>query len=221
MAKLRKWCAYRTIERPYTRFSKYRKKAFVKSRPGKRVIKFDMGDVKGGFHQFPVVLKLISKEVGLARANAIEAARIAALRELEGKLGRLAFYFQIKMVPHHAIRENPLAAGAGADRLSTGMKHSFGKIIGTATRVEPQKELMIVYLSKEHEETGRNALKKASKKLPLRTTIQMSTQKVIELTEEQLAAQKIEAEKIAEIEAKRRADAEAKAEADAAAPKEE
>ncbi len=32
MAKLRKWCAYRTLERPYTRFSKYRKKGFVKSR---------------------------------------------------------------------------------------------------------------------------------------------------------------------------------------------
>jgi len=212
MAKLRKWCAYRTIERPYTRFSKYRKKAFVKSRPGKKVVKFDMGDVKGGKAQFPVILKLLSKDQGLVRSNAIEAARIASLRELERNLGRLNFYYQIKMVPHHAIRENPLAAGAGADRLSTGMKHSFGKIIGMASRIEEQKVLLEVYLKTEDETTGRNALKKASKKLPLRTTIQMSTQEVIELTEEQLAAQKIEAAKIAEIEAKRKADNEAKAE---------
>lgn len=207
MAKLRKWCAYRTIERPYTRFSKYRKKAFVKSRPGKKVIKFDMGDIRGGKNQFPLVLSLISKEIGLVRANAIEAARVVALRELEKKLGRLAFYFQVKMVPHHAIRENPLAAGAGADRLSTGMKHSFGKIIGTAARIEPKKELMVVYVQKENEEVARNALKKASKKLPLRTTISSKTQKVIELTKEQLEVQRQEAAKIAEIEAKRKAEA--------------
>ena len=206
MAKLRKWCAYRTIERPYTRFSKYRKKAFVKSRPGKKVIKFDMGDVKGGKDQFPLVLKLISKEIGLVRANAIESARIAALREIEKKIGKLGFYFRIKMVPHHAIRENPLAAGAGADRLSTGMKHAFGKIIGTAARIEPQKELMELYIQKEHEEIGRNALKKASKKLPLKCSIQSSIQKVIELTEEQLEVQRQQKAKIAEIEAQRKKD---------------
>jgi len=211
MAKLRKWCAYRTIERPYTRYSKYRKKAFVKSRPGKKVIKFDMGDVKGGRDQFSINLRLHSKEVGLVRANAIEAARITSLRTLEKTLGRLAFYFQIKMFPHHAIRENPLAAGAGADRLSTGMKHSFGKIIGTAARIEPQKILMEVFVSPEHEDTARLALKKASKKLPLRTTITRVVREAIKLTEEQLAAQKIEAAKIAEIEAKRKSDAEAKA----------
>ena len=220
MAKLRKWCAYRTIERPYTRFSKYRKKAFVKSRPGKKVVKFDMGDVKGGKNQFPVVLQLISKEVGLVRANAIEAARIASLRALERKFGRLGFYYQIKMVPHHAIRENPLAAGAGADRLSTGMKHSFGKIIGTAARIEPKKVLLEVYVTEEGEETGRIALKKASKKLPLRTTMVSFKQKVIELTEAQIEAQKLEMVKIAKIDAERKASEEEKAAKAAADEKE-
>ena len=220
MAKLRKWCAYRTIERPYTRFSKYRKKAFVKSRPGKKVIKFDMGDVKGGKDQFPLVLQLISKEVGLVRANAIEAARIASLRPLERKFGRLGFYYQLKMVPHHAIRENPLAAGAGADRLSTGMKHSFGKIIGTAARIEPNKVLAEVYVTEEGEETARLSLKKASKKLPLRTTINTFKQKVVKLTAEQLEAQKVEMAKIAKIEAERKASDEEKA-AKAEAKKEE
>ena len=60
MAKLRKWSAYRKVERPYTRWSKARKKAFVKSRPGKKVIKFDMGDTTGGFNQFPIILQLVS-----------------------------------------------------------------------------------------------------------------------------------------------------------------
>jgi len=173
MAKLRKWCAYRTIERPYTRFSKYRKKAFVKARPGKKIIKFDMGDVKGGFEKFEFVYELVSKELTNVRSNAIEAARITALKKLEKKLGRFGFYFRIKMVPHHALRENPLAAGAGADRLSTGMKHSFGKIIGTAARIEVGKVLMEIYVNKDGEEVARLALKSAYKKLPIRTTIRI------------------------------------------------
>ncbi len=172
MAKLRKWVAYRKIERSYTRYSKVRGKAFVKSRPGKKVIKFDMGDLKGGQDQFDLTLQLISKDAAQIRTNAIEAARISALKLLEKTFGRQGFYFRIQAVPHHAIRENPLAAGAGADRLSTGMKHSFGKIIGTAAQVEEGKVLMSVSLPKESEAVARTALKRASQKLPVRITIQ-------------------------------------------------
>ena len=56
---------------------------------------------------------------------------------------------QIKCFPHHVIRENALAAGAGADRLSTGMKHSFGKTIGTAARVFEGKVLIALYTYKK------------------------------------------------------------------------
>lgn len=196
MAKLRKWCAYRTIERPYTRFSKYRKKSFVKARPGKKVIKFDMGDLKGGEFQFPVTLKLVSKQVGLVRSNAIEAARLVALRRVEKPLGRLGFYFRVQMYPHHAIRENPLAAGAGADRLSTGMKHSFGKIIAVAARVEEGQSIMEISLPLESEAIARDALKAASKKLPLKTSIKSVTRKIVELTEEEVLKHHVEEAKI-------------------------
>lgn len=195
MAKLRKWAAYRKPERPYTRFSKVRGKAFVKSRPGKKVIKYTMGDLKGGADQFPIVLQLISKDTCQVRANAIEAARISCLRPIEKVVGRTGFFMKIMMVPHQAIRENPLAAGAGADRLSTGMKHSFGKIIGTACRVEAGKVLFELYVQAEHENLARTALKAASKKLPLRTTIDMTVRKAKELTVAQVAAK--EADQIA------------------------
>lgn len=205
MAKLRKWCAYRTIERPYTRYSNKRKKAFVKSRPGKKVIKFDMGDLKGGEKQFPLKLELIAKEPGLIRTNAIEAARVTSLRLLETTLGRQGFYFRIHTVPHHAVRENPLAAGAGADRLSTGMKHSFGKIIAMAARVEKGKVLLSIYVPKEAEDTARAALQKALKKLPTRAYIVTTAQKVVELTDEQKAARQAEMEKQAKQAALRKA----------------
>lgn len=216
MAKLRKWVAYRSVERPYTRWSKSRKKAFVKSRPGKKVIKFDMGDIVGGRDQFSLKLQLISKDWVQVRANAIEAARITTLRPLEAQLGRAGFYFKILMHPHHVLRENPLAAGAGADRLSTGMSHAFGKTIGTAAQVEPNTAIMELYLPKEKEALGRLALNKASKKLPIRTTIrdEVRVAKVLsaeELEHKMAAARKMKAQDDA---AKAKADA-AKAEADA------
>ena len=174
MAKLRKWCAYRTIERPYTRFSKVRGKAFVKTRPGKKVIKYVMGDAKGGAEKHSLTLQLISKELRNVRAHALEASRVAVLRCLEKELGKKGFHFRIRTIPHHAIRENPLAAGAGADRLSTGMKHSFGKIICMAAKVEVGAIIMDLSLPKEKEELGRIALKKAGKKLPFKISIQVS-----------------------------------------------
>ena len=195
MAKLRKWAAYRTIERPYTRWSKVRKKAFVKSRPGKKVIKFDMGDLKGGYAHFNYHIQVISKDLTNVRTNAIEAARIAALKRLEANLGRFGFYFRIKIVPHHVIRENPLAAGAGADRLSTGMKHSFGKTIGTAAKVEAGKTVMEVYCDKSAEAVVREALRVATKKLPLRVSIQGEAQKAVKLTQAQLDAIQAERER--------------------------
>lgn len=185
MAKLRKWCAYRKIERPYTRWSKARKKAFVKSRPGKKVIKFDMGDLIGGSKQFDLKLTVISKDAAQIRTNAIEAARITSLKRLEKRFGRLGFYYKIMIYPHQVIRENPLAAGAGADRLSTGMKHSFGKIIGTAAKVEIGKPIFELYLPKAYENFGREVLDLASKKLPVKVTVQAEKQKIVKLTAEE------------------------------------
>lgn len=188
MAKLRKWCAYRKVERPYTRWSKSRKKAFVKSRPGKKVIKYDMGDIKGGHDQFPLHLTLVTKDTAQLRTNSIEASRITGLKRLEKALGRSGFYFRIRAVPHQMVRENPLAAGAGADRLSTGMKHSFGKIIGTSCQVHEGKVIYDLFMKKEDELLGRDTLKRMSKKLTIRTCVKAELREAVELTDAQIAS---------------------------------
>jgi ribosomal protein L16/L10AE len=110
-------------------------------------------------------------------------------------------------VPHHTLRENPLAAGAGADRLSTGMKHSFGKTIGTACQVHKGKVIFELFLPAGEEIFGREALRVGSSKLTLRTTTHSTIQKVKKLT-------KAELETNAEIDRK---EAEQKAAAAAAA----
>ena len=131
MAKLRKFSGYKTIERPYTRKSKYRAKSYVRASPNHKIVRFDMGNPK---KTYPVEVQLKVKEPIQIRHNAIESARQSSNRVLEKLLGKTEYHMKIRKYPHHFLRENPLASGAGADRMSTGMKKSFGKVIGSAAQ---------------------------------------------------------------------------------------
>jgi large subunit ribosomal protein L10e len=163
MAKKRKFCAYRALERPYTRFSKFKKMSFVKAKPVCRIVRFITGPSN---KKFAYSLKLISKSSLHIRDNAIESARLTANRLLEPELGKNGFRMAVRVYPHHILRENPLAAGAGADRMSTGMKCSFGKTIGVAARVKKGQAVFSIEVNKNGLELAKRALKRASYKLP-------------------------------------------------------
>ncbi|MGM5483579.1 MAG: 50S ribosomal protein L16 [Nanobdellota archaeon] len=163
MAKLRKGSAYRKVERPYTRKSKYRSLSFVRSTPVCKITRFDSGAKSQNF-QKKVVLK--TKEEGQFRHNCLESARMTVQRSLDKVLNKDEYSFRIKIYPHHHLRENPLASGAGADRMSTGMKKSFGKVIGLAARVRKGQEIMEVKASQKNIDKAKKSLQKANFKLP-------------------------------------------------------
>ena len=164
MAKLRKGIAYsRKVERPYTRKSKYRSLSYVRSSPVCKVVRFDSG-AKGADFDGKVVL--ITSEAGQFRHNCLESARMVVQRALDRVMAKTDYHFRIKCYPHHHLRENPLASGAGADRMSTGMKKSFGKVIGLAAQVKKDQEIMEVRVNKENLVKAKNALQKANFKLP-------------------------------------------------------
>jgi large subunit ribosomal protein L10e len=121
--------------------------------------------------KFPHKVLLVSKADIQLRHNAIESARMACIRLLEGTLGKNGFRFQVRVYPHHILRENPLAAGAGADRMSTGMQRSFGKCIGLAAQVKKGKTIFSVDVDKVNLDTAKRALKSASHKFACQTTI--------------------------------------------------
>lgn len=168
MAKLRKACAYRKIERPYTRKSKYRNKSFVRASPNNLVVKFEMGDVT---REFPYKVSLICNEPVQIRHNALESSRKSGNRLLEKTLGNTGYRFRIKAFPHHILRENPLASGAGADRMSTGMKMSFGKSIGLAARMRKGQSILEIGCEKEGVETAKLAAKRMNNKFSCPTRI--------------------------------------------------
>ena len=163
MVKLRKFSAYQNLERPYTRISKFSKKNYVRGGfPALKITKFEMGDTK---RSFDTLLKLsVFRDMNI-RHNALESARMTSNRLLEKDVGK-AYHLKVKVYPFHVLRENPLASGAGADRMSTGMKMAFGKPVGAAARVRDGQTIIEIRLNKEHLAVGKEALKKASKKLP-------------------------------------------------------
>jgi len=156
MAKKRKFSAYRNLSGPaYTRTSRYRAKSFIRMNKNTRIVRWHMGNQKGDFEYRICV---VSKGNLQVRDLAIESFRMAANRILEKGLTKEGYYFHIKLYPHHILRENALAAGAGADRLSTGMSHAFGKTVGLASRIRAGQELVEIWVNKN----GYNLAKKAA-----------------------------------------------------------
>jgi len=176
MAKLRKFIAYRGLERPYTRISKYKKKSFIKTKTNVKVVKFKTGNPH---KTFPYSLHLIAKDSLQIRDNALESGRQSANKILETTLGLMGYFMQLRVYPFHILRENPLAAGAGADRFSTGMQKSFGKPIGSAVRIKTGQKIVTVSVNKQHLALAKKALDRFRKKVPGSYLVELEENKAI------------------------------------------
>ncbi|MBI4451662.1 50S ribosomal protein L16 [Candidatus Woesearchaeota archaeon] len=178
MARIRKFCAYRQLKRPYTRFSKYKNLNYVRARPVSKLVRSDMGEQ---IRKFDHTLHLIAKSDLQIRDNAIESARQTSNRILELALGKSGYFYRARIYPHHVLRENPLASGAGADRMSTGMAHNYGKPVGIAAQVRRGQPLFSLSVNKENLDLAKKALKRASYKLPCSTMIVMDAVKAVKV----------------------------------------
>src|SRR3989338_5662132 len=110
MAKLRKFVAYRRLERPYTRVSKYREKSFIRTTHNSKFVLFDMCNPRKEFN-YKITLQVNSNLQ--IRDNALESAREATNRAMEKSAGVPNYHFKVNVYPFQILRENPLAQGAG------------------------------------------------------------------------------------------------------------
>ncbi|AET64549.1 50S ribosomal protein L10e [Methanothrix harundinacea 6Ac] len=144
--------------------------------PGSKVVHYDMGNLNT---EFPVTLTLVAKEPCQIRHTALEAARVTANRYLMTYVGRLNFHMKLRVYPHQVLRENKQATGAGADRVSSGMRHAFGKAVGTAARVDAEQKIFSVSTAPTSVPQAKMALRRAGHKLP--TPIYIVVEKGAEL----------------------------------------
>lgn len=153
----------RTINKPaWTRFSKRKpRKSYVKSMPHKNLNTFETGELKP---DYDTRICLVSKGVVQVRDNAIEAARQVISRHVE-KHAAGNYKFWVRKYPHIIIRENRMLSGAGADRLSKGMRKSFGKPSALAARMRQGEVIFEVKTYKRFTEQIADAFRKAGQKM--------------------------------------------------------
>ncbi len=170
---LRKALAYsKRYARPYTRVSRVKARAYIKVVPQNKVVKYTAGNVKS-FNSGKLVytLYLKSMEKVQVRDNALEASRQFLTKFLDTELAG-NYYLELKVHPHHILRNNKTAAGAGADRLSSGMARSFGVVEGRAALVKAGDNLFIVHAETELQaHRVREALTMVKSKLPCATKV--------------------------------------------------
>lgn len=156
----------------------YTRKEYMGGIPGSKIVRFTMGNTK---EDFPYRVSLISRKSGQILHNALESARIAAMRHLERRLERQNFMLKIIPYPHQVIREHKRVNVAQADRFQEGMKKAYGKPAALAARVDRRDDIFIAEVEKKNIDEAKKALEKASHKLPIPMKI------LVERVEEQNA----------------------------------
>jgi large subunit ribosomal protein L10e len=149
---------YRDVERAYTRqATRKQRKNYVGGAPGIKVRKFTIGDQT---KDFELVLDFKILEPIQIRDIAIENIRAKLSKALTEALGKEGYFVKLRTYPHHILRENKIAQGAGADRVSSGMKHSFGKNIGRAAQIKKNAIFLSLCLNEDKLEEGKKILQK-------------------------------------------------------------
>ena len=152
---------------PFTRISKLKSRSYIKTVPPQKIVKFYMGIAK---NTFPHRLRVLSEHRVQIRDNALEACRQFIHKQLDtGLAGQ--YYFRVIHFPHHIQRENKMLTGAGADRMSSGMAHSFGQSIGIAAQVKKDARLFSIFCNEQMVPAARKILDEARIKIPGRKTI--------------------------------------------------
>ncbi len=142
----------------------YTRKEYIDGIPGLHITQFELGNKQG---DFDAVLHLVAEEKCQIGHGALEAARIASNRALVKGCGSLGYHIKVRVYPHHVLRHNKQAAGAGADRISSGMRQSFGKPVGAAARIDVGQPLITVRTHWQFYDVALESLRRAYMKLPI------------------------------------------------------
>ena len=166
---------YRDFQQPYTRTSRVKSKAYIKTVPPKAVVKYCMGNSrKWNDNQFMYKAEVIAESSAQISDVAIEASRQQLLREITNQVG-LDFFMGVSVAPHQIIREHKQAAVAQADRMSQGMALSFGRTCGRMARVPEGKSIFTFGLNTEEDVAKVRAIYKITRaKLPIVTRFEVT-----------------------------------------------
>ncbi len=137
MANKRPWhCYSKWNRRPYQhkRSSNHRRE-YARGGAQSKIVRFWGGAKEIPWENFELVVGLkVDRQIQIS-SNTLEAVRITINGVLQRVLGRTSFRLRIRPKPFQKYRENRMLAFAGADRVQSGMRNSFGRATGVCARV--------------------------------------------------------------------------------------
>jgi len=151
---------YRKIDKP-----SYTRREYITGIPGSKIAQHQMGNKDADPEDYPVQISLIVEEECQLRHGSLEASRLSANRHLIKEFGEGNYKMTLRKFPHQVLRENKQATGAGADRVSDGMRQAFGKIVGTAARVQAGERLFTAYCDVDQAVEVKEAFRRAYNKI--------------------------------------------------------
>ena len=151
---------YRDIDKPA-----YTRREYITGIPGSKIAQYKMGNREAEGDDYPIQISLVVEESVQIRHGSLEAARLSANRHLIQELGEGNYKMILRKFPHQVLRENKQATGAGADRVSDGMRQSFGKIVGTAARIQSGERLFTAWCEPEQADAVKEAYRRAYNKI--------------------------------------------------------
>ncbi len=167
---------YRDIDKP-----SYTRRDYITGIPQSKVAQHNMGDLQADPDDYPVQISLVTEEAVQLRHGSLESSRLSANRHLLKTLGEGNYKMLLRKFPHQVLRENKQATGAGADRVSDGMRQSFGKIVGTAARIGADEPIFTAYCDVDHAPVVKEAFRRAYNKItpPCRIVVERGEEKLV------------------------------------------
>jgi large subunit ribosomal protein L10e len=167
---------YREIDKPA-----YTRREYITGIPGSKIAQHKMGTTERDPEDYPVQISLVVEEECQLRHGSLEASRLSANRHLIKELGENNYKMILRKFPHQVIRENKQATGAGADRVSDGMRAAFGKIVGTAARIDAGERLFTAYCEVDQADAVKEAFRRAYNKItpPCRVKVERGEEQLI------------------------------------------
>jgi len=168
MAHKRPWHCYSTwSRRPFQyKRSSNRRREYARGGAQSKIVRFWGGNTDIPWEEWDLVVGLkVDKQIQIS-SNALEAIRITINGVLQKYLGRLNFRLRIRPKPFQKYRENRMLAFAGADRVQSGMRNSFGRSTGVCARVRAGQVIAEVGTYVKNLQLVRDRLRVASMKIP-------------------------------------------------------
>jgi large subunit ribosomal protein L10e len=168
MAHKRPWrCYSRWTRRPYQyKRSANRRREYARGGAQSKIQRYWGGNKFIDWKDWDLTIGLkVNNQIQIS-SNTLEAVRVTINSALQKYLGRQNYRLRVRPKPYQKFRENRMLAFAGADRVQSGMRNSFGRSTGVCARVKAGQIVAEVGTYLRNLSLIRDRMRVASMKIP-------------------------------------------------------